>query len=416
MKRRQAPRAIAGGILAVITLATVGCTSAYSGPWNLEDLREVPEVHWAESSGPVRSLYYTGGSYRGRPTRVFAYYAVPDDSGRLSPNGKVPGMVLVHGGGGTAFREWAELWAGRGYAAIAMDLAGRGTDGERLPDGGPDQDERSKFHAIRDGPVGAWPYHAVSNVIRAHSLLRSLPEVDPDRTGVTGISWGGYLTCVAAGLDHRFKVAVPVYGCGFLHENSAWLGILDELATEDRQRWIVNFDPSRYLSQCRLPMLFVNGTNDFAYPLDSWQKSYRLVRGPVTLCLTVGMPHSHPDGWAPKEIGIFVDSVLRRGVPLPRPTRFARRERTIVAEFTSRSAVAKAALYYTADRNAWNQREWHTEPAQVQGRRVLAELPAVDVAAWFLNITDERDAVVSTPHEGMAVRRICVEARSDHTP
>ena len=37
------------------------------------------------------------------------------------------------------------------------------------------------------------------------------------------ISWGGYLTCIVAGLDNRFKAAVPVYGYGFLHENSVWL-------------------------------------------------------------------------------------------------------------------------------------------------------------------------------------------------
>jgi hypothetical protein len=33
-------------------------------------------------------------------------------------------MVLIHGGGGTAFADWVRLWTGRGYAAIAMDLCG----------------------------------------------------------------------------------------------------------------------------------------------------------------------------------------------------------------------------------------------------------------------------------------------------
>ena len=46
--------------------------------------------------------------------------------------GPLPAMVLVHGGGGKAFREWAELWAERGYVALAMDLAGHGPDGKRL--------------------------------------------------------------------------------------------------------------------------------------------------------------------------------------------------------------------------------------------------------------------------------------------
>ena len=46
--------------------------------------------------------------------------------------------------------------------------------------------------------------------------------MDRRRIGITGISWGGYLTCIVAGLDDRLKVAVPVYGCGFLGDDSVW--------------------------------------------------------------------------------------------------------------------------------------------------------------------------------------------------
>ena len=53
-----------------------------------------------------------------------------------------------------------------------------------------------------------WCYHGVANVIRAHSLIRSFPEVDDDRTAITGISWGGFLTCIVSGLDDRFKAAI----------------------------------------------------------------------------------------------------------------------------------------------------------------------------------------------------------------
>ena len=51
-----------------------------------------------------------------------------------------------------------------------------------------------------------------------------------------------------------------------------------------------------------MPILWVNGTNDFAYPMDSWQKSYRLPASPRTLCLRIRMPHGHgPVGENPEE-------------------------------------------------------------------------------------------------------------------
>ena len=52
------------------------------------------------------------------------------------------------------------------------------------------------------------------------SLLAAQPEADPDRIGITGISWGGYLTCIVAGLDGRLKLAVPLYARGKLGAGS----------------------------------------------------------------------------------------------------------------------------------------------------------------------------------------------------
>jgi len=56
------------------------------------------------------------------------------------------------------------------------------------------------------------------------------------------------------------------------------------------------WDPSVYLRQAAMPFLWVAGTNDFAYPMDSLQKSYRLPRGPRTLAIRVRMPHGHEPG------------------------------------------------------------------------------------------------------------------------
>lgn len=161
-------------------------------PWDLDELSKPPEFAWQDIKSSVRSLSYAGEPYQGKPTRVFAYYASP---GTLNANilldRNLPAVVLVHGGGGTAFREWAELWAKRGYAAIAMDLAGyRPHEGvnqhqrenrTRLEEGGPDQGDDEKFGSVDKDPAEQWPYHAVANVIRAHSLIRSFASVDSNR-------------------------------------------------------------------------------------------------------------------------------------------------------------------------------------------------------------------------------------------
>ena len=87
--------------------------------WDLGNLQQCPEYEVLEEDAEgIPSVLYASEPYLGRNTRVFAYLGVPKGE---QP---VPGMVLVHGGGGTAFKEWVQLWNRRGYAAIAMDLAG----------------------------------------------------------------------------------------------------------------------------------------------------------------------------------------------------------------------------------------------------------------------------------------------------
>jgi dienelactone hydrolase len=342
----------------------------------------------------VQEVYYQGEPLAGKPTRVFAYVARPE-----KPEGKSPAMVLVHGGGGTAFAEWATLWAKRGYAAIAMDLAGCGPKRQRLPDGGPPQDDTAKFRRFSDAEAKElWTYHAVAAAIRGHSLLASLEGVDPQRTGVTGISWGGYLTCILAGVDDRFKVAVPVYGCGFLHEDSVWLSRFAEMGLDQRDRWVRFFDPSRYLSGVRCPILFINGTNDFAYPLDSYQKSYRLVPGRRDVRIEVRMAHGHPQGWAPKEIGLFVDSILKGGEPLPRIDPMTTADGKVSASFTAKVPVVRGQLHFTSDTGPWQKRRWESAEAKLVGQTIEATLPAARPLVYYLSITDQRGAMVSTEH------------------
>jgi len=365
-------------------------------PWDLVALSKPPHFEWADQTGPVWSLYYSGLPYQGRPTRVFAYYASPDTLGVQMPDCEgFPGVVLIHGGGGTAFKEWAELWAKRGYAAIAIDLAGCGPDGKRLDDGGPGQGDDVKFGQIDQPPSEQWTYHAVADVILAHSLLLSFEDVDAGRTAVTGISWGGYLTCIVAGLDDRFKAAVPVYGCGFLQDNSVWLPRFAQMTPEQRARWTRLWDPSMYVGSAAMPVLFINGTNDFAYPLDSYAKTYSLVKD-RNLCITVNMPHGHREGWAPTEIGLFIDQYLQEGKPLPRIQRPAIDDGQTTARVQAKTKLVSASLIYTTQTGPINKRQWQTVPAEVQGRRITAKAPPQEATIWFLTVTDSRNAVISS--------------------
>ena len=398
------------GILAVL-LASPGCSVLPQNgniirpskslpaatPWDLAALSEAPTYEWSERQGPVWSLYYEGESYKGKPTRVFAYYASPATLNAGDREDKTfPAVVLVHGGGGTAFKEWAELWAKRGYAAIAMDLAGYGPERKRLPDGGPDQMDDEKFGAIDQSPRDQWTYHSVANVILAHSLLRSFAEVDASRTAVTGISWGGYLTCIVAGLDSRFKAAVPVYGCGYLHENSTWLGRFAQMTAQQKDKWIRLWDPHRYVGSAVMPVFFVNGTNDFAYPLDSYAKTYGLVQGKRNLRITVNMLHSHQHGWAPQEIGLFIDQYLKDGTPLPAIMKPELTNGKIHARVRSKTALASAQLHYTYGSTPINKLDWETESARIDSRQVISCAVPDEATICFLTVTDDRGAIVSS--------------------
>jgi dienelactone hydrolase len=400
--RRVALFAALGLVLALQPALAQQQPPRATGPWDVEALlKATPPATFGPARGEVREVTYEGAKIDGKPTRIFGYYARP-----ASGDGPFPAMLLVHGGGGHAFEEWARLWAGRGYVALAMDLAGHGADRKRLPDGGPDQDDQTKFRDFDPAdPTSMWTYHAVAAVLKGHALLSAQKEVDPGRIGITGISWGGYLTCIVAGVDDRIKVAVPVYGCGFLHEDSYWKPErFDKVAPERRDRWVNAFDPSKYLPGVTCPILFVNGTNDFAYPLDSYRRSYQAVPGfetldnPDRLCVTLRMPHGHEQGWAPKEIGLFVDGVLKGGEPLAKLAPPTIAGGKAAAKVVAKIPIEKAELLYAVDAGPWQQRGWKAVAAKLLDGAVEADLPPERPLVFFLNVVDRRGSVASSPH------------------
>ena len=408
--------------LPAVFIAAITATAAEINdglPWDVKMLSIPPRMHPASDhqAEGVRGIFYEGLPWKGKPTRVFAWYGVPK---KKDPGERFPAMILAHGGGGTAFDEWVRKWNRRGYAAIAMDLEGTLPVGKypnrpRHQWSGP---MRSGSFQDLDRPAKEqWFYHAVADIVLAHSLLRSFAEVDPDRTGLTGISWGGVLTCTTAGVDPRFKLAIPVYGCGFLAEAPVFQSRWESLAPKSVRKWKLLWDPASYLPRAQMPMLWVNGGNDRYFPLSIHSRSYALAAVPKTLCVRVGMKHGHVPGWQPEEIYAFAESVFRDTQPLTRIRAQGRTGGKCWITFQAPSPIDSAELIYATNVDDWVKCRWIAKEAAVHpaGNRAEVDLPE-PCAAYFFNLTDERGLLVSSPVETIPLSSAIEHARSRPAP
>lgn len=378
----------------------------FTSPWNLEQLERCPQIYPSDikAANGIHSIFYEGLPFQGKETRIFAHYGLPE----AVDNEKVPAVVLVHGGGGTAYEEWVGLWMKRGYAAIAMDLEGNvpdKTEGEtkRLGHAMPGP-PREGIYLDCDRPVEEqWMYHAAANVILAHSLLRGIPLVDPQRIGITGISWGGIVASLVAGIDSRFAFGIPVYGCGFLFEaHNQWgqrFADMGEASAESVKRLT---EPSAYLSRVTMPMLWVNWLHDPHFGMNIFSKSYARAKNGIErsgMCIYPNLGHSHPLGWKPAEIYAFADSIVRGGEPLLRLGEPSENDGSVHVGYCSTDGAEplRAELYYTGNCDNWQQCEWTTADCSLDRseKRVYIRLPQ-DARAYFINVRDSRGYTAST--------------------
>lgn len=340
--------------------------------------------------GTIQSIMYDGQDYTGSPTRVWAYIGLPEGASAEHP---VPAVVAVHGGGGTAFATWVEKWNERGYAAISMDTEGRITD--------PDTEVKSThawsgpqrtgiYDSMSDPITDHFMYHATSAAILANSLMRSLPEVNPDQVGIVGVSWGGVITSTTIGLDDRFAFAVPTYGCGHLYDSSShWRNSL-----ENNETYKTVWDPVLRLANATLPVLWFSHPQETTFPMDSFAYSYYAAPGPRMVSLVSGMGHGHGAMWARPESYDFADTILGQGKGWCVQQSLNRTDREIEVVFeTTRTLKTASLLFATGSGNSgdltWvetNVTEFVESPAGTW--TVTAELPE-EATAWFVNATAE---------------------------
>ncbi|RKY04049.1 hypothetical protein DRP77_04915 [Candidatus Poribacteria bacterium] len=158
------------------------------------------------------------GEFRGEGYRVekVAYQILPDVWGAAHiyrpdpmPQGKLPAVLYVCGHrpiGTHGYQPHGIMWARRGYICLSFDTIEQGDnpgDHHGLYYG-----RRFDWISLGYSPVGG----ELWNSIRALDLLLSLPEVDPERVGATGISGGGAHSLFLAVADERVKAVASVAG------------------------------------------------------------------------------------------------------------------------------------------------------------------------------------------------------------
>lgn len=358
-------------------------------PWDLEFLSRPPEVKWSDEAGKIKSLYYEGLPYQGKKTDVFAYYATPGSiSGDLSKDRNLPSIVIVHGGGQFASKSVVTLWAQRGYAAFSMDLDGHGPDFVRLANGGgPPAEDYMSYD---------WNYHAVSKIILAHSLMLSFPEIDKNRTAITGFSVGGQLTCIVAGIDNRFNAAASVFGTGFIYKK----GFFKEwyqtrLEPEEQRQWRDLLDPSNYLEHITCPFLYVGNPNDKFYPIDIFVESNKLLKEPFYQYIDPNFLHN-VDGYGVYVLESFFDQYLKAGPSLPVLQQPERKGDKIYIRSSDLQENHPAFMYFTTGVEPSDSRKWQIYPAQIDQNGITADLPPDNTTAYFVNYLVDVHVMISS--------------------
>jgi uncharacterized protein len=186
--------------------------------------------------------------------------------------GRVPALVLEPTGSGP----FAGLIVQHGLPGFSTDMAGVGAQFARLGavvvlidapfarrSGQPVRfDERDRGEQIQ----------LIVDLRRAVDLLVARDDVDPERIGYLGVSYGGAMGGLLAGVEHRIGAFVLRVGDGGLveHFRSADSGgALPPLSADRRERWVAAMspiEPLRYVRRSTSALLFQSGRQDDVVP------------------------------------------------------------------------------------------------------------------------------------------------------
>ncbi|MBP52410.1 MAG: hypothetical protein CMI27_04625 [Opitutae bacterium] len=285
---------LAGNLIA----ETLPPLSADKVPQSVEELwatydpdKEPLEVtivrEWIEDGCVVRFITYTIGTFKGQRSTMAAFYAAPE-----KPDGKIPALIQMHGGGQRASIASAKYGAENGYACLSINWGGR--EMENAQPGDPTTDwgavdatqtgHNSHYSKLTPDHLTLDPFESPRNnnwflitlaARRGVSYLQQQPEVDDTRIGAFGHSMGGYLTVMLAGADRRIKAGAP--SCG--GSGSAPDAIRNRPNSGVRRKhsklYHQTCDDAAYLKHIRAPMLYMGPQNDFNGILDNMYENWK---------------------------------------------------------------------------------------------------------------------------------------------
>lgn len=138
----------------------------------------------------------------------------------------------------------------------------------------------------------------VMDIRRAKAVLATLPEVDPHHLSITGVSLGGIMTALAAGVDGEFDRVVPVLSGGDLadiifhaRETRRIREAMEAkgLTRADAAAFLASVDPVTFASRIRPEScLMINAAQDEVIPRATTLALNRAIGSPQILWTPVG--------------------------------------------------------------------------------------------------------------------------------
>ena len=170
---------------------------------------------------------------------------------------KYPLILSIHGGphgmSGWAFNPTFQVYAARGYAVLYLNPRGSNGYGQKFS----------------DGTLNEWGGGDYKDLMAGvDEALRKYSWIDKDRMGVTGGSYGGFMTNWIITQTPRFKAAVSVASLSNLVSFYSTSLYQDLIHAEfggfpwDNYEQLWQWSPLRYVRQAQTPTLFIHGEQD----------------------------------------------------------------------------------------------------------------------------------------------------------